>query len=229
MSEPILYRWPSAAHFGRVVPKTKFYEHSNVTAKMRQKFVDEIQRITWAYKLAEPTVHLPAHDGVPEIQVFVVEAKDEDVSDGLLAAFDKAIPFPVIFEIASQHGGEERLRTVASYKQLRGSHTPTITEHFTSGWYAAQAPRRLLPTALDLAQLYERLLIPLLPMSAGEQESVAAAAERVATARKVERALGRLERRLRNEPQFNRKAELRRQTRELRARLTELTTPPPTD
>lgn len=229
MSEPVLYLWPGAARFGRVVPKTKFYDHSNVTAKMRQKFIDEIHRITWTHKLAEPTVHLPARDGVAEIQVLVVEAKDENVSDGLLAAIDKAIPFPVIFEVTRQQDGVERVRTVAAHKHLRGSRTPTITEHFTSGWYTAQAPRRPLPTALDLAQLYERLLRPLLPVSALEEESVATAAERVATARKVERELERLERRLRNEPQFNRKIELRRQARELEARLSRLTNPPPTD
>lgn len=229
MSEPVLYRWPKAAHFGRVVPKTKFYEHGNVTATSRKKFIDEIQRITWTHKLAEPTVHLAARDDVPEIQVFVVEAKEADVSDGMLAAIDKAIPFPVIFEVSSQRHGDERVRTVAAFKQLLGSRTPTITEHFTSDWYAAQAPRRRLPTALDLAQLYERLLRPLLPVRTGEHESIVVAAGRVATARKVEAELERLERRLHNEPQFNRRVELRRQVRELETRLCKLTTPPPVD
>lgn len=195
---------------------------------MRQKFIDEIQRVTWTHKLAEPTIHLAGSDGVPEIQVFNIEAKAEDVSDGLLATIDKAIPFPVIFEVAGQHAGDQRVRTAAAYKQLRGSRTPTITEHFTSSWYGARAPRRPLPTALDLAQLYDRLLRPLLPVSTGEHEGVAAAAERVATARKVERELERLERRLRIEPQFNRKVELRRQVRELEARHAELQSPPST-
>jgi hypothetical protein len=225
VSEPVLYRWPSGAHVGRVVPKTKFYEHSNVTAKTRRKFIEEVQRITWTHKLAEPTVHLAAGEGVPEIQVFVVEAKDEDVSDGLLAAIDRAIPFPVVFEVAGQHGGDKRVRTVAAYKQLRRSRSPTITAHFCSRWYSAQAPRRPLPTSLDLAQLYERLLRPLLPVRTSDQESVAAAAERAAKARNVEHTLERLERRLRNEPQFNRKVELRHQVRELEARLAKFTTP----
>lgn len=226
MSEPVLYRWPSAALFGRVVPKTKFYEHGNVTTKTRQKFIDEILRITWTHKLAEPTVHLVGGEGVPEIQVFLVEAKGEDVSDGLLAAIDKSIPFPVIFEVVTENDGDERVRTVAAYKRPRGSRTPTMTEYFTSCWYGVQAPRRPLPTSLDLAQLYERLLRPLLPVSTTEQEGVAAAADRVATARKADRELERLERRLRNEPQFNRKVELRRKLRELEAGLSKLTTPP---
>ena len=77
MAEPVLFRWPPNAAFGRTVPKTKFYEHGNVRTAMREKFVDDVQRITWAYKLADDTIRLrcrydntparqPVVDGVPQ-------------------------------------------------------------------------------------------------------------------------------------------------------------------
>ena len=75
-----LYRWPEAARFGRVVPKSKFYEQGTVPAAVREKFVSEVQRITWAYKLAENTINLPGTSAVPEIQVFQIDAKGRDVS-----------------------------------------------------------------------------------------------------------------------------------------------------
>ena len=58
MTGRLLYQWPSTARFGRVVPKNKFYKHGNVTAAVREKFVAEVQRITWAYKLADTTINL---------------------------------------------------------------------------------------------------------------------------------------------------------------------------
>lgn len=61
----LLYRWPVAAKFGRTVPKTKFYEHGTVPGAVRDKFVSEIQRITWAYKLAQSTINLPGNADVP--------------------------------------------------------------------------------------------------------------------------------------------------------------------
>ena len=61
----ILYRWPEAAKFGRRVPKEKFYEHGTVTTAVREKFITEVQRITWAYKLAESTINLPASPAAP--------------------------------------------------------------------------------------------------------------------------------------------------------------------
>ena len=87
----ILYRWPEAAKFGRRVPKEKFYEHGTVSPAVREKFIAEVQRITWAYKLAETTINLPGTPAVPEIQVFTIDAKTDDVSEAVLGAIDKAL------------------------------------------------------------------------------------------------------------------------------------------
>src|SRR5262245_23112613 len=99
MTRAILYQWPAAAKFGRIVPKTKFYERAGVSVKVRGKFVSDVQRITWAYKLADTTIHLRGDAAVPEIQVFVIDVKGADVADDMLAAIDKAVQFPIIFEI----------------------------------------------------------------------------------------------------------------------------------
>ena len=116
MAEPVLYQWPLVAKFGRVVPKTKFYEHGNVRTALLKKFVDDIQRITWAYKLADDTIRLRGTAAVPEIQVFTVETKGADVSDDVLTAIDKTVHFPIIFEVT----GDDRVRTVAAQKTLGG-------------------------------------------------------------------------------------------------------------
>lgn len=144
----VLFRWPPAAAFGRTVPKTKFYEHGTVLTALREQFVHDVQRITWAYKLANDTIRLNGSTAVPEIQVFTIEAKGADVSNDVLTAIDKTVHFPIIYEIASG----DRVRTVAAHKTLRGK-TPTIGAYFTTDWQPADAPRRPLPTALDLPSL----------------------------------------------------------------------------
>lgn len=210
-----LYRWPAAAEFGRVIPKAKFYERANISAAVRNKFVSEVQRITWAYKLADETIHLRGDDRVPEIQVFTLQVKDDNVSDDVLIAIDRAVPFPIIFEICRGDGGT---RMAASHKQLCGS-TPRLSAYFTTGWHEAGAPRVPLPPAIDLGSLYAGLLTPILPVSTRPGEDVSAATSRMDQARKLERDVAALEKRLRNEPQFNRKVELRRQLGAQRAEL----------
>lgn len=222
MAEPVLYRWPANAAFGRTVPKTKFYEHGNVRTALREKFVDDIQRITWAYKLAADTIRLRGTTAVPEIQVFTVETKGADVSDDALAAIDRTVHFPIIFEVAST----ERVRMAAAQKSLDGK-MPRLATYFTTDWQPADALRRPLPTALDLPSLYEALLASLLPAPARVGETVSEATDRLDRARRLLREIAALEKKVRTEPQLNRKIGLRRQLKERETALAELTDPAP--
>ncbi|MBK0419015.1 DUF4391 domain-containing protein [Leucobacter sp. CSA1] len=204
----ILYRWPEAAKFGRRVPKEKFYEHGTVSTAVREKFINEVQRITWAYKLAETTINLPGTSAVPEIQVFTIDAKTDYVSEGVLGAIDKAIPFPIIFEIA-RHREQPEVRIAAAHKQL-GAGTPKLSAYYSTGWQPEDTTRQALPTAITLPALYAALLQPLTPITARPGEEMSDVADRLATVRKLEREVASLERKLRTEPQLNRKVELRR-------------------
>lgn len=205
----VLYRWPAAAKFGKRVPKEKFYEHGTVTAAVREKFVSEVQRITWAYKLAETTVNLAGNAEVPEIQVFHIEAKGNDIPESVLTAIDRAIPFPIIFEIRRGRDEVNSIRMVAAHKQL-GGNSPKLSSYYTTGWLPPTIARLALPSAISLPTLYTALLNPLTPVSARAGENVSEIAERLKVVQKLQRDITALERKLRNEPQLNRKIELRR-------------------
>ena len=58
--------------------------------------------------------------------------------------------------------------------------------------------------------LYAALLDPLTPVAVRPGEEMSDVADRLATVRKLEREVASLERKLRTEPQLNRKVELRR-------------------
>lgn len=214
----VLYRWPVAAKFGRTVPKTKFYEHGTVPGAVRDKFVTEVRRITWAYKLAQSTINLPGNADVPEIQIFQIETKGADVGESVLAAIDKAVKTPVIFEIVTGEGDEQRVRMAASHKQV-GSAAPKLGAYYTTDWQPQDADRQPLPTAISLPSLYTALLTPLTPVSARPGEELSDVAARLQAVRKLEREVATLERKLRAEPQLNRKVELRRALKTKQAEL----------
>ncbi|PPG50357.1 DUF4391 domain-containing protein [Rathayibacter sp. AY2B3] len=222
MTEAVLLRWPAGSAFGRSIPKTKFYEHGNIHTALREKFVNDIQRITWAYKLADGTIKLRGTTAVPEIQVFAVQTKGADVANEVLTAIDKTIHFPIIFEVASTEG----IRMVAAQKSLDGN-APHIATYFSTDWQSVDAPRRPLPTALDLPSLYEAILASLLPLPTRVSETVSDATGRLERIRKVQREITSLEKKLRTEPQLNRKIDLRRQLKECEAVFAELSDPAP--
>lgn len=217
----LLYQWPTASKFDRRVPKDKFYGHGTVTPAVREKFVAEVHRITWAYKLAETTINLAGSTAVPEIQVFEIDAKGSDVTEPVLTAIDKAIPFPIIFEINRGEGQTRRTRMVAAHKQL-GAAAPKFGVYYSTGWQSARAERQPLPTSITLPALYTALLDPLTPVAARPGEGVSEVAARLEMVRKLEREIAALERKLRTEPQFNRKVELRRALKTKQAELTML-------
>lgn len=211
----VLYRWPEAARFGKPIPKTRFYEHGGVTSAVRARFVAEVDGITWAYKLAESTINLAPSKDVPEIQVLVIKAKGADVDSSVLTTIDKAIKQPVIFEIVSTHG----TRMTATLK----AGIPGGRYHSTK-WSRGDS-RRPLPPSITLPNLYAALLDPLLPTSIRPGEQVADVAARLATIARLERDISALTRKLRAEPQLNRKVELRRALKTQQASLADLTNP----
>lgn len=226
MTTSVLYRWPAAAHFGRSVPKTKFYEHGSIAASTREKFVAEVRKVTWAYKLADETIHLRGNEDVPEIQIFVVDAKGDDVSDDVLSAIDRAVPFPVIFEINRDQGDNSEMRVAACHKRLGGP-KPKLSAYFTVPWLPSDLERSPLPQALDLSSLYTGLLTPMLPVAPRAGERLAEVTERAGQARTLEREIAALQRQIRTELQLNRKVDLRRDLREREATLAALTDPAP--
>lgn len=217
----LLYRWPTAAKFGSRVPKEKLYSHGTVSIAVREKFITEVRRITWAYKLAESTINLAGSTAVPEIQVFEIDAKDNDVSEPVLTAIDKAIAFPIIFEIGRGEGQERSIRMVAAHKQL-SSGAPKLSAYFSTAWQSDEIERQPIPTSTTLPALYAALLDPLAPVTTRPGEDMSEVASRLEKVRKLEREIVSLERKLRTEPQLNRKIELRRALKTKQADLTVL-------
>lgn len=217
----VLYRWPEAAKFGRRIPKEKFYEQGTVSTSTRERFVSDVARITWAYKLAEATIHLPDNESVLEIQIFHIDAKDADVSEHVLAAIDKAIPSPVIFELARNSSGDEQVRMVAAHKQP-GLSSPRISQYFSTGWIAADVDRQPLPTAISLPALYAALLEPLTEFEVRPGEAMSEVTERLKEVGKLEREITALRGKIKNEKQLNRKIELRRTLKERQATLASM-------
>lgn len=217
----ILYEWPAGARFGARVPKERFYERTASTAALREKFVAEVNRISWAYKLAAETINLPGSSEVPEIEVIQLDAKANDISVQILASIDKAIPNPVIFEIHRDdvHGGGVRM--TAAHKPA-GSPAPKPNAYFSTGWMRSDAPRTSLPTAITMAALYSALIGPLTPLTPRPGESSAVVSERLDAVRRLERKISALERKLRAEPQLSRKVDLRRELKAKRAELDQM-------
>lgn len=218
---PAMIAYPAKAEVGRVIPKTKFYEHAAVNSRLKDLFVKQVEQITWQYKLAPETINLPVKDEVSEVQIFRIQLKTPELHHDVLRCIDSAINHPIIFELQF----EGRVQVIACFKRSRDGSSSgklLISEYFATSWLPSGTSRSDLPTALNLPSLYEQLLLRFIPLPPRHQEPLRVLIERLekihALRSELEKAFSAREK----EKQFNRKVELNAVVHKLETQLDQL-------
>lgn len=218
-----MFDYPKQAEFNRIVPKAKIYAFAQPTRAVRNRFVSQVAEIVWKYKLSPETVNLPARQGIQEIQIFSIALKTGELAEDVLRAMDRAIPSPIFFDLT----WNDRVKSTAAYKRpgVVDASKPVVDDYFETDWQPAGIARPPLPVALDLAGLYEQMLRGLLPLAARTGEPINSQVERARLIRIKQNECRRLEARIRQEVQFNRKVEINAELRCRKAELDQLLEP----
>lgn len=217
------FDYPEKARLKRIVPKAKIYDAIGASAALKDRFVREVDQITWAYKLAPETINLNPTKGVPELQVFHITAKGHEVHDDVFKAIDRAIPFPIIFEVLSEG---QRQVVAARKRPSEADHTKwVVSDHLRGPWVSEEAVRAPLPFALNLGRLYEQILTALMPLEADAEEDIEERLARLDEIRAKERDIERLKSKLKRETQFNIKMTLHGELSEAQAEFEQLKKP----
>ncbi|MCQ8239848.1 DUF4391 domain-containing protein [Rhizosaccharibacter radicis] len=225
------FDYPKAAAFGRVVPKSRIYEHAGVGTAPRDLFVTQVDQITWKYKLAPETMNLAATKAVSEIQVFGISLRNGKLDEEVLRAIDRAIPFPLIFELS----WSGKRKAVATFKRPSDADATkrVVSEYFATDWAPDDAPRKPLPVALNLGGLYDALLTALMPKAAAKAEhtgeDIQTRVARMEAIRAKSREVDRIKARLAREKQFNKRVAINAELRAARQELERLSGGEPTN
>jgi hypothetical protein len=218
-----LYKFPQQAKVDRLIPKNKFYEQGKANTKIEQLFVDQVENIRWAYKLASSTIHLQDQEDLKEIQIFRVKSRVEDLDVSVLSFIDKLILTPIIFEVVYQ----DKVKVIATYKRLNQADKTkaVIGQYYASGWLE-DVDRVELPLYLKLADLYEHFITQLLPIASSKNQendnesvSIELQLQKAQQLESLQKQLDKLKSKLRTEKQFNRKVELNQQINEVQNKI----------
>lgn len=127
--------FPKSTLVGKPVPKTAFYRYLEVNAKMKQRFVDSVESITWTAKLAPSTLSVADGKTVHEIAVFRIELKGETVPTDVLVFIDRQMPRHTLFLL--QHDDDFCL--LVNYKEWHDAANTRfdIVKTFQTGWTSA--------------------------------------------------------------------------------------------
>lgn len=108
-----ILNFPASTHVGKLAPKTVFYKHLEINARLKTRFVEDVERIEWLYKLAPSTMNVDDGKLVHEIVVFQVQLKAEDTPDDVFLTIDRQMPRHVVFLLRFANRG----RLLLNYKE----------------------------------------------------------------------------------------------------------------
>jgi len=187
---------PSQAEVNKLLPKKKFYEKFSIGKRLKDEFVNKIQKITWKYKLSEDTINLEKTDSVIEIQVFYVELKEQIIPKSVLRMIDKSIPYPILYKFIYKNN-------FAYGISLR--HSDLGVDYYFSSWNTGM---EFSFTALNLEKLYEKLIKAFIHDDIKQDRDFKAIVSTDQKIKELEREIEALNLKIKREKQFNKKVEL---------------------
>lgn len=211
--------FPPTTVVGKPVPKSAFYKHLEVNARLRQHFVEDVASIRWLYKLAPSTLNIADGTQVHEIVLFLAELKARECPNDLFLFIDERMPRHVLFLLEY----EGRYKVLLNYKEWKAEEAGTfrIVKTFTTAWLLSDQLRLSLE-GQTMDALYESMA----GQVSGFGTSNAAGTKRLIALQeeltKKQKLLEVLQKRIRAERQFARQMELNSEARILRRDIERL-------
>ena len=210
---------PKSTEYNKRIPKTQFYRNLDLPNKVKQQFVDEIDTIIWQNKISPDTMAVPKGEEVTEIEVIEIRLHQRGVSDNILEIMDRGIPYHIVFALTFK----EEVQVAIGYKEKsQKKDTKYRVERYYFSEWTSTNELVLELKGLNLDRIYENLLRQFIPK---ERPQVRDLRETIAIQKEIEKQAAlceSIEKRVKNESQFNVQVQLNHKLREERAKLSEL-------
>lgn len=214
-----ILNFPASTHVDRLVPKTAFYKNLEINARLKTRFVEDVERIEWLYKLAPSTMNVNDGKLVHEIVVFQVQLKAEDTPDDVFLTIDRQMPRHVVFLLRFADRG----RLLLNYKEWADVDKTrfNILKTFRTEWMPlAEVKLALEGSTLDgIYEAFAGQVSGFGTHKAEDTKQILALQDEIARKRRTAEAL---QKRVRNEKQFARQMELNSEARALKREIAKL-------
>ena len=90
---------PKSCLVDKFLAKKLFYEKANASQSVKKQFIDNVDKITWMYKISQDTININKTEDVEEIQVFELLLKQKCDLKEIINVLTKKIPYPILFHI----------------------------------------------------------------------------------------------------------------------------------
>lgn len=200
----------------RVVPKTKFYNFMEVNQRMKVRFVNDVEKITWLYKLSANTLNVTSSEDLVEIDVFVATLKQQDCPVDLFTFIDINMPHHIVFILECDNS----YMILLNYKDWADStHTKfKITKSFASLWMN-EDQLSLEIQGQSLSRIYENFVAQVSGIGEHKAGSLSEIVELEKRIIAMETEVENLQKKMRKEPQYDIQVKIKKQVNARRQEL----------
>lgn len=215
-----LLQFPATTLVDRLIPKAQFVKASSSPTAVRSLLAGEFEQIRLLYVLRPDTLNVAEGNEVKEIDVFLFRCKTDRYSINPFCGLDDLIPRHTLYII--QHGNSTDL-LMQHKRRLLVAGTVKWTREVRE--LLSDVSLDNLPLRIEGANL-DRVYFNLFSQMSGYRIDNAAAISEIkdieARLAKMRREAETLQKRVRNEKQFNRQIELNSQARAIKREIAEL-------
>lgn len=196
----------SRAKVNKPVPKNRF----------KAELLD-VAQVRWLYKISPDTADFRHGDQIAEIQVFTVVFKSGKANKSDLAAIQKAISYPILFTVSAKALEPTSEASGNAYTDIceRGRFAKGATFYFIVEGEVFESDKELLNgdtltierRSAKLTDLYEEIATAFLPIERRAAESLADTVNRYKALQTIDREIERLQVKVDNEKQTNKRFE----------------------
>ena len=205
----------------KIIPKNKFYEKTNISTKLKNSFVNDIDKIVWSNKIASTTLKGISNNNsnIPEIEVFTIKLKNNDFDTKILETIDESIQQYIVFVL--QFANFFKIAIAFKEKDANFNNKITIKRYFYTDWVEEPNLEICGNTITAIYENFIKQITTEFDEIDGEidfKEQV----ERTIKINKINSEIAKLKIKMKREPQFNRKCEINRNIKILLKELENL-------
>ncbi len=218
MNNPL--QFPATTIVDRLIPKAQFVKASSTPTAVRTLLADEFEQIRLLYVLRPDTVNVAEGNEIKEIDVFFFRCKTEHYSINPFRGIDDLIPRHTIYII--QHGNQTDLLMQHKRRSMVAGSikwTREVSKLLTNISLDSK-PLKIVGQNLD--RVYFNFFSQMTGYQIDDSTTIAEIKELENRIAKMKREAENLQKRVRNEKQFNRQVELNSQARSIKRNISEL-------
>ena len=198
-----MFDLPKKCFVNKFIPKKVFYEKVGVSSKVKDEFVNVVDRITWLYKLSEDIIGITKTEEIEEIQIFQIDVKEKRIPLSVIKTITKGVQYKILFIIKFQN---EYCYAIKVEDIYNSEWNDNIDFDFN---------------AINLKILYENIVKKIIKEDINEKV-FSKIIEDNTYKLELEKKINKLQQKIKLEKQFNRRVELNKQLNNLLTEMEDL-------